>query len=128
MLALLRSNKTTWMLLLLALCAKQALCADVTEDPLSEYKTRGNRHGLYEIREAARDFVDRERRMRRDEWQVGDPDIRVVVWECAVPLKSAWRVSEEGKRTGVFVTCNKTLVNAPVPKWRVTVPIAPLKK
>lgn len=128
MLAPLRSNSVSLAVLLIALCSKNGLAADVNEDPLSEYRTRGNRHGLYEIREAARDFISRERVKGRNEWQVGDPDIRTVVWECAVPLRSNWRISDEGKRTGVSVSCNKTLDNAPVPKWRVTVPIAPMKK
>ena len=128
MLAPLRSNSVAWSLLLIALCTKSGLAAGVNEDPLSEYRTQGNRHGLYEIREAARSFINRERVKGRGEWQVGDPDIRTVVWECAVPLKSTWRISDEGKRTGVSVSCNRTLDNAPVPKWRVTVPIASPKK
>lgn len=102
--------------------------ADFDEDPLARYRTKGNRHGLYEIREAARNFISRERVKGRNEWQVGDPDILTVVWECDVPLRSSWRISDDGKRTGVSVSCNKTLDNAPVPKWRITVPIAPLKK
>lgn len=114
--------------LLLALVIS-ATChgADFDEDPLARYRTRGERHGLYEIREAARRFIERENGAKKSGWRVGDPDIRVVVWECAVPLKARWRSGEPGARPAVTVLCPRTLKAAPVKDWKVTVPVAPLE-
>lgn len=113
--------------LLLCAVATSVSCFahDVAEDPLLEYRTRGNRHGLYEIRETAREFIRRQNLTKKTQWEVGNPDIRVVVWECAVPLVAKWQASEPGEEPLVAVSCTKTLKNAPVKNWRVRVPVYP---
>jgi hypothetical protein len=96
---------------------------EVAEEPLLEYRTRGNSHGLYEIREAVKEFIRRENLMRKTQWEVGNPDIRVVVWECAVPLVAKWQTSEPGEEPLVAVRCARTLKNPPVKNWRVRIPV-----
>jgi hypothetical protein len=100
---------------------------DALEDPLAGYRTKGNRHGLYEIREAARDFIRQENaKGKKARWQAGDPDLRVVVWECAAPLTTKWRM-RAGPRPSVVVSCPRTLKDAPVKTWEVPVPVAPVE-
>lgn len=114
-------------LLLASLIGATCNGADFDEDPLAKYRTKGERHGLYEIREAARDFIKRENGAKQSGWRVGDPDIRIVDWECSVPLKARWRSGEQGARPAVTGSCSRTLENAPVKDWKVLVPVAPLR-
>jgi hypothetical protein len=123
--ASLQSNKTVGLVLCAAVTSVSCFAQDVTTDPLLEYRTKGNRHGLYEIREAAKEFIRRENIAKKSHWVVGNPDIRVVVWECAVPLVAKWNEADERRGPRVAVSCPRTLENAPVKTWRVRVPVYP---
>lgn len=112
------------------LCAVAAygncLASDAVQvDPLTKYRTREGLHGLYEIRDVAREFIRRENSKGKPRWLVGDPDIRVVVRECAVPLFAKWMDVEQGERPTVIVICSRTVKGSPAKSWKVRVPVAP---
>lgn len=80
-------------------------------------------HGLFEIRQEARDFVARENAATRGEWVALDPNMKILVSRCSVPLETRWTPKSHGL-TGrnVMVTCKRT-VGSPQ-KWSVNVPVA----
>lgn len=91
--------------------------------------------GLSAVRDAAREFVARENAKDHTNWQVADPDARIAVWRCAVPLKARWEMiwwSQGNKATGqapvhrrrvVAVTCAQP-ANSRVEKWTIKVPVS----
>jgi|GEM_PF-978869 len=96
---------------------------DSSTDPLLEYRSSAQVHGLYEIREEAIAYLDHERLKKRAGWRVLDPDIRVQVDKCAVPLKSRWvEKSAEFPYPSIEVHCAKTM-DKRHPAWSVTVPV-----
>jgi len=90
-------------------------------------------HGLYEIREEARNFVAQENaRNPQSEWAALDPNLKVLVPRCAVALKARWHeiwwfdTSAESKllkrsRRVIAVECTRTAGSAQ--KWDVHVPV-----
>ena len=90
-------------------------------------------HGLYEIREEARRFVAQENaRSHQDDWEALDPNLKVLVPRCAVPLKARWHEiwwfdnGAESKllkrsRRVIAVECTRTV--SPAQKWDVHVPV-----
>jgi hypothetical protein len=80
-------------------------------------------HGLYEIREEARSFVARENAAGSREWVALEPNLKIVVARCVVPLKVQWTPRSYGM-TGrnVMVTCAKAV--QPHQGWNVHVPVA----
>jgi hypothetical protein len=97
--------------------------AEGTYRGIDDDRTGSGMHGLYEIREEARIFVAKENAKNHTEWIALDPNLKTVVPECAVPLKTKW-VSKNYGMTGknVWVICEKT-VNPKYPKWSVPVPV-----
>jgi hypothetical protein len=96
--------------------------------------------GLYEIREAARAFVERENAARvgtGEAWEAGEPNLKVFVPRCAVPLAVRWHtirwsaVARNGKngelvphsRRVIAVGCARAVGRAD--QWDVHVPVAP---
>lgn len=102
-----------------------ALAGDVTTesvvDPLAKYRNNDSNHGLYEIRAEAKDFLDRQNVRDGTDWRVIDPDIRIMVDLCAVPLRSKWTMFES--RKSVLVTCDRTVAGAAQRKWEFPVSI-----
>jgi hypothetical protein len=90
-------------------------------------------HGLYEIREEARNFVAQENaRNHQSKWEALDPNLKVLVPRCAVALKARWHEiwwfdnragSEPLKRSRrvIAVECTRTV--SPAQKWDVHVPV-----
>jgi hypothetical protein len=90
-------------------------------------------HGLYEIREEARKFVAQENaRTPQSEWEAMEPNLKVLVPRCAVPLKAGWHeiwwfdTRAESKllkrsRRVIAVECTRTV--SPAQKWDVHVPV-----
>ena len=90
-------------------------------------------HGLYEIREEARKFVAQENaRTPQSEWEAMEPNLKVLVPRCAVPLKARWHeiwwfdTRAGGKllkrsRRVIAVECTRTV--GPAQKWDVHVPV-----
>ncbi|MGJ7610076.1 MULTISPECIES: hypothetical protein [unclassified Variovorax] len=89
-------------------------------------------HGLHEIREAAREFVARENAKTQGTWEAMEPNLKVLVPRCAVPLTARWdtirwlsnakggELSEHSRRV-ISVVCTRA-VN-PAQKWNVHVPV-----
>lgn len=126
MLAPSRLSSAVGLLLCAAAACGNCFALDASEeDPLTKYRTRAGHHGLYEIREVAREFIRRENLKGKAHWQVGDPDIRAVVRECAVPLVAKWMDVEQGERPTVMVVCSRTVKASPVKTWKIRVPVAP---
>jgi len=93
-------------------------------------------HGLYEIRESAREFVARENGKAGNAWEAGEPNLKVLVPRCAVPLKARWdtiRWSSTGRggeavpheRRVISVACMQAV--KPSQKWDVHVPVVQRK-
>jgi hypothetical protein len=79
-------------------------------------------HGLYEIREEARSFVASENAAGHGDWAALDPNLKILVARCTVPLKTQWTPRSYGM-TGrnVMVTCAQ--VAPPHKAWNVHVPV-----
>lgn len=79
-------------------------------------------HGLYEIREEAREFVAKENAKGQSAWVALDPNLKVVVPRCSVPLRTQWTPKSYGM-TGrnVMVSCARAV--GPMQKWNVHVPV-----
>jgi hypothetical protein len=80
-------------------------------------------HGLFEIRQEARDFVAKENARNRSGWVALDPNMKILVPRCTVPLEAKWTPESHGL-TGrnVMVTCARAVGTRQ--KWRVNVPVA----
>lgn len=90
-------------------------------DPLAKYRSNDSIHGLYEVRAEAKDFLDRQNAQDGTDWRPIDPDIRIVVDRCAVPLRSKWTTFES--RKSVLVSCSRTVTSAPQRRWELPVSI-----
>lgn len=91
----------------------------------SRYRSHDDVQGLYELREAAVDWVNKLNAKKNTNWIVGGPSIQIVISRCAVPLKVAWApdiVQHEGSK-GVNVICKKTVKGASEKNWDVFVDV-----
>jgi hypothetical protein len=88
--------------------------------------------GLYEIREEARKFVAQENARTHGGWVASDPNLKIFVPRCEVPLTARWHeiwwfdpvksgeLSRRSRRV-IAVVCTRT---ASSPKeWSVHVPV-----
>lgn len=95
--------------------------ADGSRDLLVDNRTTKLDHGMYEIREAGREFLAKERR-KKGAWKALDPDIRAMVPRCAVPLRARWAVKADlEKSEGVEVRCVKS-IDRRMRQWEIFVP------
>jgi hypothetical protein len=90
-------------------------------DPLAKYRSNDSNHGLYEIRAEAKDFLDRQNAREGTDWRPIDPDIRIMVDRCAIPLRSKWTIFES--RKSVLVSCGRTVAAASQRRWDLPVSI-----
>jgi len=97
------------------------VAADPVVDPLAKYRSNESNHGLYEIRAEAKDFLDRLNARDGTDWRPIDPDIRIVVERCAIPLRSKWTTFES--RKSVLVSCGRTVASASQRRWDMPVSI-----
>jgi hypothetical protein len=96
-----------------------ALAATFDED-----RTRGDIHGLFEIREVAVKFMAAENAKHGTRWQVLEPNRKILVAKCALPLHVTWVPKSHGlSGPNVAVSCAKTVKPAPQHKWDVFVPV-----
>ena len=103
----------------LAAGAALALAATLDED-----RTRGDIHGLFEIREAAVKFMAAENSKNGTSWQVLEPNRKILVAKCAVALRVKWVPKSHGlSGPNVAVSCDKTVKPTPQHKWEVFVPV-----
>lgn len=96
-----------------------ALAATLDED-----RTRGDIHGLFEIRAAAVKFMAAENAKNGTRWQVLEPNRKILVAKCALPLRVTWVPKSHGlSGANVAVSCTNTVKPAPQHKWDVFVPV-----
>ncbi|MBB2750656.1 UNVERIFIED_ORG: hypothetical protein GGI57_001332 [Rhizobium aethiopicum] len=91
----------------------------IETDRSTEYK-----HGLFEIREEARHFVERENAKGQQQWEVLEPNAKVLVPRCEVPLRSQWTPKSLGRsKPSVMVICATAVPNDVMKGWDVHVPV-----
>ncbi|MBB3523373.1 hypothetical protein RJJ37_10275 [Rhizobium redzepovicii] len=82
------------------------------------------KHGLFEIREEARRFVAQENASEHEQWNVLEPNAKVLVPRCAVPLQTQWTPKSLGRsKPSVMVVCPDAVPNAVMKRWDVHVPV-----
>ncbi|MDN2678468.1 hypothetical protein [Janthinobacterium sp. SUN033] len=97
-----------------------ALAATLDED-----RTRGDIHGLFEIREAAVQFIAAENSKNGTSWQVLEPNRKILVTKCAAALRVKWVPQSYGlSGFNVAVSCAKTVKPTTQKKWEVFVPVS----
>jgi hypothetical protein len=83
-----------------------------------------SKHGLFEIREEARHFIARENTKGQRHWDVLEPNAKVLVPRCAVPLQTQWTPKSLGRsKPSVMVICTVAAPNSVMRRWDVHVPI-----
>lgn len=103
----------------LAAGAASALATTLDED-----RTRGDIHGLFEIRHAAVKFIAAENSKNGTSWQVLEPNRKILVAKCAAALRVKWVPKNHGlSGANVAVSCDRTVNPAPQHKWEVFVPV-----
>ena len=89
----------------------------------TDHSTAG-KHGLFEIREEARRFIAQENAKGREQWDVLEPNAKVLVPRCAVPLLAQWTPKSLGRsKPSVMVMCETAVPNGVMKRWDVRVPV-----
>ncbi|MBB3135515.1 hypothetical protein FHS26_003260 [Rhizobium pisi] len=82
------------------------------------------KHGLFEIREEARRFIAQENARELQQWDVLEPNAKVLVPRCAVPLQAQWTPKSLGRsQPSVMVICTAAVPNTVMKRWDVHVPV-----
>jgi len=82
------------------------------------------KHGLFEIRKEARQFIARENASRGTHWQALDPNLKIFVPRCAVALTVQWVPRTYGlSAPNVAVICSRTVDGSWERHWDVFVPV-----
>jgi hypothetical protein len=115
-------NKGAFLCVALALALARPCFARDEPVELLKYRTTKQDHGLYEIHQEARKFLNRQPRKKSGDWVAVGPDIRMQVPRCAVPLRTRWARESDDKENlpGVLVICRKT-IDRKSPNWAVLV-------
>lgn len=132
LLKILQSNKTPSLLSAITLLfGYSTICfSKDTTDPIDQWHSTSTIHGLYEIREEARKFISNQNSTNHTKWVVLDPNYKIIVPRCLVPLKVKWAPKSYGlSQKSVLVYCTKSIsTNNELKEWDVTVPVIPIKK
>jgi hypothetical protein len=73
-------------------------------------RTTAEKHGLFEVRERAREFVAKWNGREGTTWEAMDPNLKIMVPRCAVPLRAIWAPkSYKLSRPNVLVYCVRTV-------------------
>ena len=79
---------------------------------------------LFEIREEARRFIAQENARESQQWDVLEPNAKVLVPRCAVPLQAQWTPKSLGRsQPSVVVICTAAVPNTVMKRWDVHVPV-----
>ncbi|MBB3916793.1 hypothetical protein GGQ65_004102 [Rhizobium fabae] len=82
------------------------------------------KHGLFEIREEARRFIEQENARKHQQWDALEPNAKVLVPRCAVPLQAQWTPKSLGRsQPSVMVICPAAVPNTVMNHWDVHVPV-----
>lgn len=85
-------------------------------------RTTPTAHGLYEIQQEAKAFLLKENERRGTDFYVGEPDARIWVPKCSVPLKAKWGMQKRTRLYTVVVSCRKAIPESyGKAKWDVDV-------
>jgi len=98
-------------------------------DPFIEsQRSTATTHGLYEVDQAARAFVASENARLRANWTVADPNPKILVARCSVPLNARWGeirlFAPDGRelvRKVVEVACSKPVSGE---SWTITLRVS----
>lgn len=116
MLALSPLNKIFLALPILVLCN-----ASSAGPYINELRSTDTTHGLYEIRDFARQFVAEQNAKNGTDWDVLDPNLKSQVTKCAVPLRAKWAPKSSGfSGNPVLVYCLKPIRGE---QWTLDVPV-----
>lgn len=89
---------------------------------LNEDRTTDLKHGLWEIRMRAVDFLSEEAIKHHIYREALEPNLKIVVPGCSVPLRAMWKTAHEGlPKYTVSVICDKSS-GVTKAKWSVNVP------
>ncbi|UQV44993.1 hypothetical protein KIV45_25225 [Janthinobacterium lividum] len=123
MLAPLRLNKRMYRCFVAALFLAAGV-SSAFATTLDEDRTRGDIHGLFEIRDAAVKFMAAENSKNGTRWQVLEPNRKILVAKCAVSLRVKWVPKSHGlSGPNVAVSCARTVKPTTENKWEVFVPV-----
>jgi len=79
---------------------------------------------LFEIREEARRFISQENAKGHQQWDVLEPNLKILVPRCAVPLETQWTPKSLGRsKVSVMVICTVAVQNSVMRRWDVDVPV-----
>ncbi|WP_184692690.1 hypothetical protein [Rhizobium leguminosarum] len=91
---------------------------------IETYRSTEHKQGLSEIREEARGFIAQENASGHEQWNVLEPNAKVLVPRCAVPLQAQWTPKSIGRsKPSVMVVCPAAVPNAVMKRWDVHVPV-----
>jgi hypothetical protein len=118
-------SRLSSVVLLWAAVATHAQGDSSTTWSIEKDRTLPTKHGLYEIQQEAKKFVLEENKRRGTDFVVGEPDLRIVVPKCAVPLTTKWGTPVVAERILLaVVTCKKTVPeNYGKLRWAVDVTV-----
>lgn len=92
--------------------------------PIKSDRSTDTKHGLYEIQQEAAKFVRLHNHKHRTTLVVGEPDPRIMVARCAVPLDTKWGPPATPERNSVaIVSCRKTVPGPDKQRWAVDVTV-----
>ncbi|WP_348627579.1 hypothetical protein [Rhizobium sp. R693] len=117
-------NRTPMLQSLLVITAFFASASAAASLDIENDRSTSIRHGLFEIREAARRFISNENAKGLQQWDVLEPNLKTFVPRCAVPLKARWTPKSFGlSRQSVMVICPTAIANIAMRSWDVHVPV-----
>ncbi|UWU25157.1 hypothetical protein N2601_23790 (plasmid) [Rhizobium sp. CB3060] len=122
-------HMTRWQTLFLSLglfagVAPTCLASSLAYRGIEDDRTSDLKHGLFEIREEARQFIARENMADGTRWEALDPNLKIQVPRCAVPLTVKWVPKTYGlSAPNVAVTCSRTIDGSWEGHWNVFVPV-----
>lgn len=112
-------------LCLLFTTAQNCSASETVYQGIKDDRTNGVKHGLFEIREEATQFIAAENLSRGTHWKVLDPNLKIQVPRCAVPLTVKWVPKTYGlSAPNVAVTCSRTIGGSWEKHWNVFVPVS----
>lgn len=109
----------------MAACSAHPAWSQVDEDGhpdyLAGYRNNGTVQGLYEIREAARAFLNVQPAAKRGPWRAGALNLKMQVPRCVFPLQTRWATKYEHEHLpAVLVVCTLS-TSVDTRKWQVAV-------
>lgn len=101
-------SRSSSVLLLSVLLTTHVQAGDSTTWSIKDDRTNASKHGLFEVQAAAREFVEKENKRLGTNLVTGEPDLRIVVPPCEVPLDVKWKTAGSRRtRSAVTVHCRK---------------------